>query len=116
MTDQVKVRVNDHHFKNKYSLGEKTVGKEEPEKVEVNNTVRNAVQAGTLELIEGSLSPERDEKEFQENEQSGAEGEEDDESDFSEMTVDELKQRCEEKDLKKSGTKDELIERLKNSE
>jgi len=109
----VKVKVTEHHFKNSLNIGSKTVGLK-PEEVEVNATVRNAVQAGTLELVEGSLAPERNEKSFQGDEQSGEESKEVDESHYSDMTKDELKDLCEENDLKKSGKKSELIERLKN--
>lgn len=109
----VKVKVTEHHFKNSFNTGKSTVGLE-PEEVEVNNAVRNAVQAGTLELVEGDLTPSRDEKSFQGDEQGGEESKETDEPNFEEMTKDELKELCEENDLKKSGTKDELVERLKN--
>jgi len=113
MTDNtVKVKVTDHHFKNSFSVGEKTVGTE-PEEVEVNQTIRNGVQAGTLELIEGTLAPQRDEKSFQGDEQSGEESEEADDEELEEMTVDELREMAEDRGLKKSGTKDELISRIK---
>lgn len=114
MVNEVKVKVSDNHFRNTYSLGGKTVSNKQASTVEVTETVRNAVQAGNLELIEGSLTPSKDEKSFQGDGSGGEESEEADEQDFEEMTKDELKELCEEKDLKKSGTKDELVERLKN--
>lgn len=126
MDNTVKVQVTKHHFKNQFRVGDKLVTRESPTEVRPNVTVRNAVQAGTLKLVEGSLSPSEDEKSFQ-GDEAGGEGVEEidepaetekreDEEDLSGLTVDELSQRCEEQGLKKSGTKDELIERLKNSE
>jgi len=118
MSNKVKVRVSDNHFRNTYSLGEKTVTNQEAQEVNVTATVRNAVRAGNLELVEGSLGPEKDEKSFQGDESGGEETKEtDDEPESLEnKTKAELKELCEEKDLKKSGKKKELVERLKNSE
>jgi len=114
MTDTVKVKVTDHHFKSHFKVGDVTVTDEEPVEVEPNVTVRNAVQAGTLELVKGRLRPEKDEKEFQEDDGTREESEGLDEKSLRDRTVDDLKDMCEEKDLKKTGTKDELVERLLN--
>lgn len=114
MTRTVKAKVTDHHFKTKYSIGDTMLNDREAKEVEVNDALRNGVCAGNIELVEGSLAPEKDEKSFQEDEQSGEESETDDENeeDLEELTKHELKELCEEKDLKKSGTKKELVERL----
>jgi len=116
MSNKVKVRVSDNHFRNTYSIGEKTLTNKKAKEVEVTTTVRNAVQAGNLELVEGSLAPEKDEKSFQGDEGRGDEAkEEDDETEsLEDYTKAELKEMCEEKGLKKSGRKSELVERLKN--
>lgn len=115
MSNTVKVKVSDNHFRNTYSLGGKTVDDQEPTRVEVTPTVRNAVQAGNLVLVQGSLAPERDEKKFQGDEAGREEVEESDEGvgSLKDKTKKELKELCEEKDLKKSGNKDELVERLR---
>jgi len=116
MANKVKVRVSDNHFRNTYSIGEKTVTNQEAQEVEVTTTVRNAVQAGNLELVEGSLAPEKDEKSFQEDEGRGDEAEEEDDGTESleDKTKAELQEMCEEQGLKKTGKKAELVERLKN--
>jgi len=116
MSNKVKVRVSDNHFRNTYSIGEKTLTNKEAEEVEVTTTIRNAVKAGNLELVEGSLAPEKNEKSFQGDESGGEETEEvDDQTEsLEDYTKPELKEMCEEKGLKKTGRKSELVERLKN--
>ena len=117
MTETVKAKVAEHHFKKQVNIGEKTLDRDESREVEVNNTLRNMVRAGNVVITEGSLRPERDEKRFREDDESGEKGEANPgEQDLKDKTVDELKDLLEEKDLKKTGTKDELVERLKNSE
>jgi len=118
MGKTVKVTVTDHHFKTKYSLGNTTVNDREVSEVELTETVRNAVQAGNLELVEGDLTPERDEKTFQGNEAGGknSEGNDDQKEGLEDKTKNELKEMCEEQGLKKSGTKQELIDRLKQDD
>lgn len=117
MTDEVKAKVADHHFKENVEVGDTRLNKRKSKTVKPNRTLRNMVQAGNVIVTEGSLAPERDEKSFQGDDGSGEDGEEGlGEEDLTDLTVDELKEKCEEKGLKKSGTKDELVERLKNSE
>jgi len=116
MSNKVKVKVSGSHFRNSFNTGKTKLRENEEKKVEVTPAVRNAVQSGTLELIEGSLGPDKKEKSFQGNEQDRKESEEADESEkeLEDFTKDELKDMCEEKGLKKSGKKQELVERLKN--
>jgi len=117
MTKKVKATVADHHFKGEISIGNATLRKDEETKVKPNITLRNMVNAGNVIITEGDLSVENDEKSFQKDDASGEKGEEDDEEtgeQYEEMTVDELKELCDKNNLKKSGNKSELIERLKN--
>lgn len=117
MSNEVKAKVADHHFKENVKVGDTRLTKRKPETVKVNTTLRNMVQAGNVIVTEGSISPEKSEKSFQENDGSGENSEEGlGEEDLKDLTVDELKEKCESEGLKKSGTKSELIERLKNSE
>lgn len=117
MTDEVKAKVAEHHFKENVNVGGTRLTKRKPETVKVNATLRNMVRAGNIIVTEGSISPERDEKEFQGNDGSGENSEKNaGEDSLKGLTVDELKEKCESEGLKKSGTKDELVERLKNSE
>jgi len=131
MSNTVKAKVSEHHFKRRVSVGNVTLTKSESQEVEVNTTLRNMVKAGNVVVTEGDIHGGEQEKNFQEDDESGEESEADDaeaeeaprdEPDaesvegFEGKTVEELKDLCEERDLKKSGTKDELVERLKNSE
>jgi lipopolysaccharide export system protein LptA len=117
MTETVKAKVADHHFKGHVSVGDTKLVKEESRSVEPNVTLRNMVREGNVVVTQGSLRPERDEKEFQEDDESGEEGETSSgEKELEDRTVNELKDLLEEKDLKKTGTKNELVERLKNLE
>jgi len=118
MSKKVKVKVSDHHFKANYSIGDKTVSKHEATEVEPNITVANAVKAGTLQIVEGELpakfrgaDPSRTE-----TEETDESEEETEEPEFDGKTKDELKEMLESRGLKKSGAKDELVERLKNYE
>lgn len=112
MSNTVKATVNEHHFKGHINVGDKTLTKRDEKTVKDSETLRNLVREGTVKVTQGSLRPERDEKEFQENDESGEESEDA----LGEKTVKELRNICEQKDVKKSGTKDEIIERLKNLE
>lgn len=115
MSNKVKVKVSDSHFKNSFQTGKTKIREGETKEVEVTAAVRNAVKARNLVLVEGSLGPEKTEKSFQEDDGSGKKGEKaDGDKALKDYTKDELKEMCEEEGLKKSGTKDELIERLKN--
>jgi len=129
MANTVKAKVSEHHFKRRVSVGNVTLTKSESQEVKVNTTLRNMVKAGNVVVTEGDIHGGEQEKNFQGDDESGEEGEADDaeaeeapgnEPDakvpesFEGKTVEELKELCEERDLKKSGTKDELIERLKN--
>jgi hypothetical protein len=131
MANTVKAKVSEHHFKRRVSVGNVTLTKSESQEVEVNTTLRNMVKAGNVVVTEGDIHGGEQEKNFQGDDESGEESEADDaeteeaprnepdaevEGGFEDKTVEELKDLCEERNLKKSGTKDELIERLKNSE
>jgi len=131
MVDTVKAKVSEHHFKRRVSVGNVTLTKSENREVEVNTTLRNMVKAGNVVVTEGDIYGGEQEKNFQGDDESGEESEADDAEEaetpgneldaeapenFEDKTVEELKDLCEEFGLKKSGTKDELVERLKNSE
>lgn len=123
MSDKVKVKVADHHTRTQYSIGEQTVSKNEVSEVEPNTTVANAVRAGTLELVEGEIPSQfqgddgdRTESEEDSEEDGETQEPEQDEKDLEDYTKEELKDLAEEKGLKKSGTKSEIVERLKNYE
>lgn len=112
MSGTVKAKVSESHFKKQVNVGDKKLVKDEAREVQVNSTVRNMERAGNVVIVEGSLRSD-DEKSFRGDDGTGEESEKDD---LSEKTVSELRDLCEQHDLKKSGTKDEIIERLKNSE
>lgn len=111
MSEKVKVKVSESHFRDTFNLGDTKVGRDEVVEVEKTITVRNAVNKGTLELVEGEIGTR---KRFQGDDKSGEEGEEDDGQDLTDITKKELQEMCEDKGLKKTGTKKEIIERLKN--
>lgn len=128
MTDTVKAKVAEHHFKGQINIAGTTLVKSEAREVEPNITLRNMESAGNVIVTEGDLTPEKNEKSFREDDGAGEESESDDEpqeepeeveeeqeaESLEDLTVDELRERCEEQGLKKSGNKEELIERLKN--
>jgi len=116
MTETVKAKVAEHHFKAHVSVGDTTLRKDEEREVKPNTTLRNMVREGNVIVTEGSLSPEKNEKSFREDDESGEKSEEASREELESKTVDELKNMCDENDLKKSGTKDELVERLLNEE
>jgi hypothetical protein len=107
---EVKAKVAEHHFKGQVNVGGKTLRKDRETSVEPNTTLRNMVQAGNVIIVEGNLSPERDEKQFQRDDTGGEES-----KSLDEMTKDELKELAEQKDLKKSGTKSEIKERIRDN-
>lgn len=112
MSNTVKATVNEHHFKGHINVGDETLTKRDEKTVKDSETLRNLVREGTVKVTQGSLRPQSDEKEFQQDDKSGEESEEA----FEEKTVKELREICDNKDVKKSGTKDEIVERLKNLE
>jgi hypothetical protein len=114
MSETVKAKVAEHHFKGHVSVGNTTLRKDEEKEVKPNTTLLNMVDAGNVVVTEGSLDSGRVEKSFQGDDESGEESE--GENELEGLTKDELKEKCEEQGLKKSGTKTELVERLKNEE
>lgn len=137
MTNEtVNVRVSKDHFKSTIPVAGTEVTDKEFTEVEATDLVRSYVNRGVFILEEQEQFPEPS------NETSGGDdtdGEEDkgdvgqdtesekeqdeaeevekySEEELREKNKDELKDLCEEHDLKKSGNKDDLVERLKNEE